>query len=176
MLNAVVETLCTHFINPCSEELDTDKLYNIVSGAPTSEIICDGSVELQKTGKLMNDELETRLYTESCDGKNSLFSNLKQNKFKSFEDNDVKVVVEKSGKQVEIAYQRDILGILVSQSYLSKTGVDINKVFTYPLAPVSIPLCTPDGENRKTAKSKLYGAVMCDLHIINETNYTKFWI
>ena len=82
--------------------------------------------------------------------------------------------MEKSGKQVEIAYQRDILGILVSQSYLSKTGVDINKVFTYPLAPVSIPLCTPDGENRKTAKSKLYGAVMCDLHIINETNYTKF--
>ena len=86
----------------------TDKLYNFVSGAPTSEIICKGLVELQKTGKLMKDEFETRLYTESCDCKNSLFSNIKQNKFKSFEDNDVKVVVEKSGKQVEIAYQRDI--------------------------------------------------------------------
>ena len=58
---------------------------------------------------------------------------------------------------------------MVLQSYLSKTGVDIDKVFTYPLAPVSILLCTPDGENRRTAKSKLYGAVMCDLHIINES-------
>ena len=52
MVNAVVETLCTHFINPFSEEFDTDKLY-IVSGAPTSEVICKGLVELQKTGKLM---------------------------------------------------------------------------------------------------------------------------
>ena len=81
--------------------------------------------------------------------------------------------MEKSGKQVEIAYQRDILGILVSQSYLSKTGVDIDKVFTYPLAHISILSCTPVGENRKTAKSKLYGAVMCDLHIINESTLNK---
>ena len=47
MVNAVVETLHTHFINPFSEELDIDKLYNIGSGAPTSEIICKGLVELQ---------------------------------------------------------------------------------------------------------------------------------
>ena len=95
-----------------------------------------------------------RLYTESCDGKSSLFSNIKQNKFKSFEDNNIKAVVEKIGKQVEIAYQRGILGILVSQSYTSKTDVDIDKIFMYPLAPVSIPLCTPDGKTEKQQKTK----------------------
>ena len=56
MVNAVVETLRAHFINPFSEELDSDKLYNIVSGAPTSEIICEVLIELQKTGKLLKDE------------------------------------------------------------------------------------------------------------------------
>ena len=76
MVNAIVETLHTHFIIPFREELDTDKLYNIVSGAPTSEVTCEGLVKLQKTGKLLKDEFET----ESCDGKSSLFSNIKQNK------------------------------------------------------------------------------------------------
>ena len=76
----------------------------------------------------------------------------------------------KDGKSKEIAYQRDILGILVYQSYANKTGVDIEKVFTYPLAPVAMPLCTPDGSNRKTAKSKLYDAAMEDEVTIIDSN------
>ena len=118
---------------------------------------------------MLKDEFETILYIESCDGKSSLFSNIKQNKFKSFEDNNVKAVVEKSGKQVEIAYQRDILGILVSHHIHLKLVLTLTRFFTYPLAPVSIPLCTPDRQNLKTAKSKLYDAVMSDLNIINES-------
>ena len=69
--------------------------------------------------------------------------------------------------------KRDILGILVSQSYANKTGVDMEKVLTYPLAPVSISLCTPDGSNRKTSKSKLHDAAMEDeVTIIDSNNLT----
>ena len=77
----------------------------------------------------------------------------------------------KDGKSKAIANQRDILGILVSQSYVNKTGVDMEKVLTYPL--VSISLCTPGGSNRKTAKSKLYDAAMEDeVTIIDSNNLT----
>ena len=58
----------------------------------------------------------------------------------------------------------------MSQSYANKTGVDMQKVFTYPLA---IPSCTPDGSNRKTVKSKLYDAAMEDeVTIIDSNNLT----
>ena len=94
---------------------------------------------------------------------------LKRFKFKSFVDTNIKVVVKKAGKQKEIAYQRDILGKLVSQSYASKKGVDMERVLSYPLAPVSIPLSTPDGSIRKTVKSKLFDAAMSDLRVIDAT-------
>ena len=74
----------------------------------------------------------------------------------------IEATITKDGKSKEIAFQRDIFVILVSQSYANKTGVDMEKVLTYPLAPVSIPLCTPDGSNRKTAKGNLYDTAMED--------------
>jgi hypothetical protein len=40
-------------------------------------------------------------------------------------------------------------------------------VLCFPLAPVSIPLSTPDGAIRKTVKSKLYDASMSDLSVVN---------
>ena len=43
-------------------------------------------------------------------------------------------------------------------------------MFMYPLAPVSIPLCTPDGKNRKTAKSKLYDTVMSDMQLLDQNS------
>ena len=43
-------------------------------------------------------------------------------------------------------------------------------MFMYPLAPVSIPLCTSDGKNRKTAKSKLYDAVMSDMQLLDQNS------
>ena len=111
---------------------------------------------MQEIGESLRQEFEARLYTESSDGNTAFFSSIKKYKLKSFEENNVKNIVKKDGKEVEVAYQRDILAILIKQSYTFKNGVDIDKMFMYPLAPVSIPLCTPDGKNRKTAKSKLY--------------------
>ena len=36
----------------------------------------------------------------------------------------------------------------------------------YPLAPVSVPLNAPDGAIRKTVKSKLFDAALCDLLVV----------
>ena len=61
----------------------------------------------------------------------------------------------------------------MSQSYANKTGVDMEKVLIYSLASVSLPLCTPGGSNRKTAKSKLCDAAMEDeVTTIDSNNLT----
>ena len=57
--------------------------------------------------------------------------------------------------------------MLVTYSNKHKTGVDIEKVMCFLLAPVSIPLNTPDGAIRKTVKSKLYDASMSDLRVVH---------
>ena len=77
-----------------------------------------------------------------------------------------KLVAKKDGKAKELAFQRDILGILVAHSCQYKSGIDIDVVLQYPLAPVSVPLSTPDGAIRKTVKSKLFDAAMSDLLVI----------
>ena len=59
-------------------------------------------------------------------------------------------------------FQRDILGILVAHSYQYNWGIDTDSVVCYPLAPVSVPLSTPDGSIKKTVKSELFKAAISD--------------
>ena len=129
-----------------------------------------------KNGKLRKLEFDSRMVPGEP-STDVFYSTLSRFKLENFENSCIKATITKDGKSKEIAYQRDILGILVSQSkikkYANKTGVDMEKVFTYPLAPVSIPFCTPDGSNRKTTKSKLYDAAMDDeVTIIDNDNLT----
>ena len=56
--------------------------------------------------------------------------------------------------------------MLVAYSNKHEAGVDLEKVLCFPLAPVSIPLSTPDGAITKTVKSKLYDASMSDLSVV----------
>ena len=69
-----------------------------------------------------------------------------------------------------MAFQRDILGILVARSYQYNSSIYIDAVLCYPLAPVSIPLSTPDGSMKKMVKSKLFTAAMNDLHVVTKDN------
>ena len=41
-------------------------------------------------------------------------------------------------------FERDILGMSVALSH-NRKGVDLDSVLVYPLAPVCLPLSTPDG-------------------------------
>ena len=68
----------------------------------------------------------------------------------------------------ELTFQSYILGILVAHSYQYNSGIDIDSVLCYPLAPVPVPLNTPDGSIRKTVKSKLFKAAMSDLSVVTD--------
>ena len=142
------------------------ELYNLVSGSPVDGRICESLLTLEKQGKLIKEEFDKIMHANN-DVNTGFFSVIKRNIYKSFEDSNVKAVVKKTGRQKELSCQRDILGLLVCSSYQSNKVVNVSKAMTYPLSPVSLPLCTPDGVIRKTVKSKLLDAALSDLRIVN---------
>ena len=97
----------------------------------------------------------------------NFFDPIRKCKPKTFTDSSRKSKVNIGSKCKEVMFQRDILGKLVALSHQQKTAVDLDSCLIYPLAPVSLPLSTPDGAIRKTVKSKLFLTAMSDLAILN---------
>ena len=160
MVDNIINALKTQFLNPFQEDIDKSKLFNLVSGCPVDDEISESLLSLQDNGIQAMKSFETRLTTK--EPTEMFFSTLKRNKFKSWKDTSTK----KDGKAKKLAFQRDVLGILVAHSCQYKSSIDIDVVLQYPLAPVSVPFSTPDGAIRKTVKSKLFDAAMSDLLVV----------
>ncbi len=124
-MQKIQETLTNQFINPFDEQLDNGKLYNIVSGCPTNDEISDSLLSLEKQGKEMITEFVT-CFTESTQRENGekgeFFSPIKKNKIKTFQDGAVKKTVKMGNKIKEMAFQRDVLGLLVANSNKKNAG------------------------------------------------------
>ena len=91
------------------------------------------------------------------DGK-KLHDPIKKSPWIDFTSNSKISKVKVNGKIQDVKVQRDVLGALVAASHDGKCQVDIN-VLSYPLSPVSLPLASADGKQRKTNKAKLYDMV-----------------
>lgn len=168
MVEKIMVVLRTQFINPFQPDIDKDELFNLVSGYPAPENVRNCLLTLESRGKELMDEFQGRITTESTESsKTDFFSPIKREALKTFKNLAVKTKLKSKGKTKELTFQRDILGMLVAYSNKHKTGVDLEKVLCFPLAPVSIPLSTQDGAIRKTVKSKLYDASKSDLSIVN---------
>ncbi len=168
MVENIITVLTTQFMNPFQQDIDKSKLYNLVSGCPVQDEICESLLSLEEDGIDLMKSFENRLTTDPPT--EAFFDPIKRKKWKSWKDTAKKIVVKKDRKEKELAFQRDILGILVARSYQYNSGIDIDAVLCYPLAPVSVPLSTPDGSMRKTVKSKLFTAAMTDLRLVTKDN------
>ena len=166
MVKNILDALQIQFLNPFHQDIEKSNLYNLVSGRPVDDAICDSLLGLEKDSIGLMESFEKRLTTDPTTA--TLFSPLKRNKYKSWKDSAKKIVIKKDGKVKELTFQRDILGILVAHSYQYDSGIDIDSVLCYPLAPVSVPLSTPDGSIRKPVKSKLFKTAMSDLSVVTD--------
>ena len=166
--NKIVEhlktTLKTQFIDPFDADLDEDKLYNLVSGYPVSDEVSESLLTVESRGKEQMKEFKERLTTDTPD--EMCFSPIKKEPLKAFKDSSVRSKFKSDGKTKELKFQRDVLGMLVAYSNKHENGIDLERVLAYPLAPVSIPLSTPDGAIRKTAKSRLSDVALTDLAVL----------
>ena len=165
MVEKIMVILQTQFINPFQPDLDKDALFNLVSGYPAQENVCNCLLELESRGKELMAEFQDRISKESSE--TDFFSPIKREPLKTFRNSAVKTKLKSQGKTKELTFQRDILGTLVAYSNKHETGVDLERVLCFPLAPISVPLSTADGAIRKTIKSKLYEAAMLDLKIVS---------
>ena len=94
-----------------------------------------------------------------------LFDPIKKAPWHGFNKIDKKVSVS---ERKDVAVQRDILGILMAESYKEKASIDIDKALCIPLAPVPLSMATVDGIRRKTVKISLLDAALSS--VIAETD------
>ena len=66
MVNNVIHMLNTHFVNPFDPSLDSDKLYNVFSGALVCSSISNCLLNSPKNGKLRKLEFDSRRTFERC--------------------------------------------------------------------------------------------------------------
>ena len=64
------------------------------------------------------------------------------------------------------SHLKEILGMRVAFSNKHETSIDLERVISYPLAPMSILLSTPDGAIRETVQSKLIEMALADLAVL----------
>ena len=79
------------------------------------------------------------------------FDPIKKAPWHGLNKSDKKVSMSAKGKTKDGVVQRDILGILMAESYKEKALIDIDKALCFPLAPVPLSMATGDGIRRKTA-------------------------
>ena len=93
MVKNILDALQIRFLNPFHQDIEKSNLYNLVSGRPVDNDICDSLLGLEKDGIGLMESFEERLTTEATTA--TFFSPLKRNKYKLWKDSAKKIVIKK---------------------------------------------------------------------------------
>ena len=147
MVEKIMLVLRTQFINPFQPDLDKSKLFNLVSEYPAPESVrnCLRTLESEENEKMSEFQERISTISESRPAESEFFSPIRKVKLSTFRNSAVKAKLKSETQTKEFTFQRDILGMLVAYSSKHEAVIDLEKVLCFPLAPVSIPLSTPDG-------------------------------
>ena len=149
-VSKVLTVLESEYINPFGLDIDTSQLVNLSSGMPLAEETTKSILESVECGNKLYEEFqEDRLHSQ-----NNLFHTpIKRNNYSSFSK---KTVAIKVGSKVKaIGVNRNIIGNLLYLTVKNNKPIDFKKSLQYPLSPIPLSLCDPDGSRRETIKSKL---------------------
>ena len=99
----IKSVLSNDFINPFSSDLDTDKLYNLASGCPVTEVIRECFLSFKKRGKVMMKNFKDLL----CQSKNQkkLFDPITRAVWQGFKKMQMKTKVKVTGKSNRCCFQ-----------------------------------------------------------------------
>ena len=165
LVQRVKDVIEKHFINPFQHDVVPENLYNIVSGRPVEEPIQRDLCSMSAQGQAQVKEFNHRFMKDPQEQvTEKFFDPMKRNKMHTFKSAfQSQKKKDKSGKQIDLVADRNILGILVAKSQEKKAPVDFDKALTYPLSPVPLSLATADGSIRKCSKSMLYQSALDQL-------------
>ena len=137
-------------MNPFSNELDKENLYNIGTGKAASERTERFLLNIEEIGKR-----EQEKFIKECFDDPSRFEKpIKKQKLNTFAaEIGRRKLSGSNGKLIAACLVRDIFGSILYLSVQKK--IDIAKVLKYPLTPVPLSLSHVDGTMQKTPKSAL---------------------
>ena len=155
IMSRLTTCIKNQFISPFDDDLESDKLYKIVSGSYVTKEISNSLLKMNVIGEKCFTDFNLRLVESS---KKAFFDTITRNKQATFRSLDIKLKVVNASKQ-EVKIERDVLGTLLASGCQEEKAVSIDKALEYPLLQVCPSLSTSDGEKRKTTKSNLFTAV-----------------
>ena len=116
-ITSLKKVLTDTFIDPFSDDLDADKLYNIMSGSPVDEEVSRCLLTIEERGRVLHSEFDIRLCSNQGPEKTTFWNPIKMVEWKDFSGNETKTKLKSStGKTKEAAVQRVILGFLLAKS------------------------------------------------------------
>lgn len=135
-------------MNPFSLDLSPHQLFNIGSGKAASSQVEDFLLNIEKNGE----EQRTTFISECASDPKRFEKAIKKTPIHNFSSLLLKKKSLKiGGKQEQIKLQRDLFGPLLGISMDHQ--IDVLKILAYPISPVPLALCHPDGGFCKTNKS-----------------------
>lgn len=137
-------------MNPFSSTIDTNNLFNIVTGKAVSEKTSNFLLSVKEKGME-----QKREFTEECAVDEKRFERaIKKKKILNFASELLSKMQNTSdGKRTTIRMERDIFGRLLRISLRKK--IDKETCYAYPLSSFPSALTYPAGEMFKTVKSTL---------------------
>lgn len=136
-------------VNPFATDLNKDLLYNISTGRAVENDVAKFLINVEKLGS----EQRERFIQECSEDRTRFERPIKQNKILNFSSVVPKKKCSISGKLVEVRMERDLFGQLLRISLEKK--LDIDKILSHPLTPMSLCFSHVDGTLCKTDKSTL---------------------
>ena len=131
--------------------VNKELLYCLSSGTAASKEITDDLLKADTTGEASFSAFVSKVFVQK---ETSFHSPLKKTNLMTFTNMRKKMKLTASTKKVlELTAERNIFGQLVTMS--ESNNIDLEKVLSYPLSPVSWSLATADGAPAKTDKAKL---------------------
>ena len=115
----IVIVLKDDFLDPFSDAIDQSRLFSLASGRPLQLEISNEILTTESRGKVMFSEFSNRL-DASAEEQLEFFDPIKKAPWHGFNKIDKKVSVSAKGKTKDVAVQRDILGVLMAESYIDR--------------------------------------------------------
>lgn len=148
-----LENLIAHIgqnINPFSDDIDKNFLFNISTGQSVNEKIEEFLLNAIDLGR----QQRNQFIKDCCEDEKRFENPIKKNVIFTFVDATAKKKVSMNGKIVEIKMQRNLFGKLLRLSL--EKNLDIESTLSYPLTAIPLSLCHMDGAICKTDKSVLF--------------------
>ena len=135
-------------LNPFSNEIDRQHLFNIASGKSASDQTTNFLLNVPNIGHSAREK-----FVKECEENSAIFEEpIRRQKLATFASEGVPLK-KKDGKVTEVKMERNLFGRLLCIALGKK--IDIGEVLRYPLTPVPLSMCHLDGTMASTKKDVL---------------------